>query len=262
MNAGDYNREAIASGKLTDEHLAALVRHFQEAHGLLPDGKAGPLTRAMIDQALRAREPIQELVVSDGWLAGPGVEIIPANPCWYGGPMPRGPLAIVAHYTATDPGTALDLAGRRYLSAAEITERLRGRSGFELELPGGRVITIKSVPRLASWHVTIAQDGAIYQGVPLSSQAWHVASHARLDVPGGLRANACAIGIEFEGHGDSFTDAQVASAKRVWRAIVRAYGIPRELAMVGHDELQENRSDPGPVWMREHAEAVLAYACC
>lgn len=258
--ASEYNARALATGDLTGEMLAELVRAYQEAHGLLPDGKAGPITRAVLAQALRNRQPADELVVVDGWLKGPGAEIITADPSWYGGPMPQGPLAIVAHYTATDPGTALAIVGRRYLGASEIARRLLRAKSFECELPNGKAITIASVPRAASWHVTIAQDGTVFQGVPLTAMAWHVAAPTRLNVPGGLRANACAIGIELEGHGDVFPPAQVEAARRVWRALVRAYSIPRELAMLAHSDLQDNRSDPGPEWMGRHAGIVLEHA--
>lgn len=231
MSPERYVAEALERGDLRAEHVVELVRHFQRARGLAPDGKAGPLTRAAIEREISASRPAGELRVVDGWLHGPGVTRLCAESSWFGGRMLRGPQAIVAHYTATDPGTALSMAERRLLP----------RGGAD---------------RAASWHVTIAQDGAVYQMVPLASQAWHVASKA--PVGRGLpRANECAIGIELEGHGDRFPALQVDAACRVWRALVTAYPIPRELAMVQHAALQSNRSDPGPAWMRDHAGWVL-----
>ena len=69
------------------------------------------------------------------------------------------------------------------------------------------------------------------------------------------------MGIELVGHGEEFPSAQVAAVARMWRAIVRAYGIPRERAMLQHSELDPGRRvDPGPVWMGRHAERVLELA--
>jgi N-acetyl-anhydromuramyl-L-alanine amidase AmpD len=218
----DYNQREMAAGRLTAAHIADFVRHFQRDHGLVADGKAGPLTLAALEQR----------VDKWGWLHGPSIENLPSDPSWYGMPMEQlCPLAIVAHYTATDPGTARSMALRRC-----------------------RVYS--PTLRLSSWHITIAADGAVYQMVPLLHRAWHVASDQPV-APGLPRANHCAIGIELEGHGEHFPDAQVEAAKRVWRALVTAFKIPRELAMIEHSALQANRSDPGPVWMREHASAVL-----
>lgn len=218
-NPIDYNQREIDAGRLTPEHIVGFVRHFQRAHGLVEDGMAGPLTRAAL-----------EMRVVDGWLMGRDVERIAIHPTRFGWRMGYGPLAIVAHYTATDPGSARSLATRR-------------------------VSPLGARERNTSWHITIAADGAIYQMVPLECQAWHVASSE--PVANGLRANHCAIGIELEGHGEHFPDAQVESAKRVWRALVTAFKIPRERAMVEHSALQDNRSDPGQVWIGAHAEAVL-----
>ena len=229
MTPEDYNRRALDDGQLTMEHVVTLVRTYQVERGLVPDGKAGVLTRRALEQDRLAQ---RDLTVEDHLLSGPGVERVLAHPSWYGGTMPRGPRAIVAHYTDTEPGTARSLAERR-------TKR---------RLP---------LQRAASWHVTVAQDGVIYQLVPLARVAWHCAA-GRVE---GLRTNEAAIGIELEGRGDSFTSAQFAAACRVWSALVRAYGIPTDRAMLEHSALDPaRRRDPGPVWMCQHAPAVLQYA--
>lgn len=237
MIPGDYNRRALDRGELTDEHLVELVRAYQRDHGLDADGMAGPRTRSVLDRALVGHDT-GELCVVDGWLHGDGVQRVPADPSWYGLSMPLGPRAIVAHYTATTPGAALSMASRRTVP--------RRRSD-----------------RAASWHVTIATTGDVIQMVPLGSQAWHCAAGTvRAGANVHMRPNACAIGIELEGHGDVFPPAQVAAAEQVWRALVRAYGIPRDLAMLEHSALDpERRSDPGPRWMLEHAPGVLDAAC-
>lgn len=225
----DYNRRALDDGLITPAHVTALVRAYQLARGLAPDGKAGVLTRLALE---RDRLGHTDLSVEGHLLHGSGVERVLAHTSWYGGTMPRGPLAIVAHYTDTEPGTARSLAERR-------TKR---------RLP---------LQRVASWHVTIARDGTVYQLVPLDRVAWHCGAGLIED----LRTNYAAIGIEFEGHGDTFPAAQVAAASRVWSALVRAYAIPRERAMLEHSALDPHRrGDPGPIWMRQHAPAVLAGA--
>jgi hypothetical protein len=229
VNPEDYNRRALDDGLLTPEHVTALVRSFQLARGLTSDGKAGPVTRAVIE---RDRLRHADLSVDGHLLEGPGVERVLAHTSWYGGAMPRGPLAIVAHYTDTEPGTARSLAERR-------TKR---------RLP---------LQRAASWHVTIAQDGTVYQLVPLDRVAWHCGAGRVED----LRTNEAAIGIELEGRGDSFSPALFAAACRVWTALARAYGIPRERAMLEHSALDsKRRRDPGPVFMRTVAPGVLACA--
>lgn len=231
MTPADYNRRALDRGELADEHLVELVRAYQRAHGLDADGMAGPRTRAALDRALVG--PVTgELRVVNGWLQGAGVEAIPAHRSWYSGPMQRPPQAIVAHYTATAPGTARSLHTRR------VAQRARGA-------------------RNTSWHITIAADGAVYQMVPLVHRARHC-GRGQIE---GQSPNACAIGIELEGHGDTFPQPQIGAAARVWRALVSAYDIPRQLAMIEHSSLDPaRRSDPGPVWMREHAPGVLEYA--
>lgn len=229
MTPAEYNRRALAEGLLTDDHVAQLVRSFQVSRGLTPDGKAGLLTRSTLD---RERGVPGDLTVAQHLLSGPGVEQVMAHPSWYSGPMPDGPLAIVAHYTATDPGAARSLHERR-------TKR-RGM-----------------LARNTSWHITIAADGAVYQMVPLD----RMARHCGRGIIAGQRPNACSIGIELEGHGDVFPEVQVAAACRVWRALVREYKIPRARAMIGHSVLDPaHRSDPGKVWTGVHAARVLDHA--
>jgi hypothetical protein len=230
VTPAEYNRRALAQGTLTVDHIAQLVRSYQLSRGLQPDGKAGARTLRALDLERGGHD---ELAVVQHLLSGSGVDPILAHPSWYSGPMPDGPLAIAVHYTATRPGTARSLHERR----------LKRR--------------VPVVQRNTSWHITIAADGAVYQMVPLD----HMARHCERGAIAGQRPNACSIGIELEGHGDVFPEAQVAAACRVWRVLVREYSIPRSLAMIGHSDLDpEHRSDPGPVWTSEHAARVLEHA--
>jgi hypothetical protein len=225
----DYNAAQLAAGALTTDHVTELVRHWQAGHGLTADGMAGPRTIASLAPA--------ELDVVDHWLTGPGVTQIAAHPSWYGGArgQPRG---IVAHYTATDVGTGIDMAQRR--------ARRFGQDPDD---------------RMASWHITIETDGSVIAMVPLDHVAWHAASATARAVPGLGPANPTTIGIELVGHGKAFPSAQVDSAGRVWRALVRHYGIAREHAMITHQSIDPSRrSDPGPVWMGDAARGVLARA--
>ncbi len=188
--AEDYNRRAMEHGDLTEAHVVQLVRHFQQAHGQLEvDGKAGPLTRAALELEVAEPGGPVALRVVGGWLHGEGVQRLPADPSWFGEDMPYGPRAIVAHYTATAPGTALTMATRR-------------------------LVPRRNDDRAVSWHVTIGTDGGVIQMVPFESQAWHCAT-GTVPFHGGMRPNRCAVGIELEGHGTEFPEPQVLAACRV-----------------------------------------------
>lgn len=192
---------------------------------------------SVIKQWFRANTALT--IDAKGWLSGPDVVRMPIDPSWYYAKLSTGtPKAIVAHYTATDPGTGRNMARNR--------QRKRTKDD-----------------RAASWHVTIETDGTIIQMAPFTAGCWHAGSDTARKIPGVGWANNTSVGIELVGHGKSFPPEQVAAAARVWRALVATYSIPRELAMVTHRSIDpERRSDPGPVWMSEHAEWVLdeAYA--
>lgn len=191
-------------------------------------------------RALEAGPGLAELVVDDdGWLQGEGVEHVVAHPSWhYRSLSSSRPLGIVAHYTATEHGTALAMARRR-------TRRRRPSD------------------RAASWHISIEGDGSIIQMISTLAGAWHCSrGHLVEGVDGPRhRINRCTVGIELVSpDGRSFPPAQVESAKRVWRALVQEYDIGRVRAMLEHSTYDPaRRRDPGPVWM-EHAEDVLKAA--
>lgn len=240
-----YNGMQYDAGRLRDEHITALTKLAQTHLGLLIDGKCGPDTRLAVLQWAEAKTApapaAPQIAILDGWMQGPTAVIrMPIDKTWYGGTMYGGyPAAIVWHYTATGPGTAKNMANNR-------------KEPFR-----------KGVDRAASWHLTIDTDGSIIQMVPLTCKAWHAGSPTAKKIPGlGAWANDVAVSIELVSvNGASFTTAQVQSAKAVTRALARTYGIKREYAMVGHGELDpQRRSDPGPVWMTEHAKNVLDYA--
>lgn len=192
----------------------------------------------------------ERLHIEDGWLVGPGVQRVEMHASWryswLSTPL-HEPLAIVAHYTATDPGTALGMAKRRQKPWPEFAAEWRKSSD-------------KPVPQ-NSWHISIESGGGIVQMAPLTSGCWHVGSPSAKQIPGVGWGNRTSIGIELVGHGKSFPPVQVEAAHHVWRAIVRAYGIKREHAMITHQSIDPaRRSDPGPVWMKQHAPSVLAHA--
>jgi N-acetyl-anhydromuramyl-L-alanine amidase AmpD len=179
------------------------------------------------------------LTIVDHWLTGPGVTRVAMHASWFGKAMTTGrPRGIVAHYTATNAGTALAMARRRARSFGQDKD-----------------------DRLASWHVTIEADGSIVAMIALDRIAWHAGSSTARPVPGLGNANASTIGIELVGHGKAFPAAQVEAAARVWRAVIQHYGIARAHAMISHASIDPGRrADPGPVWMAEHAPDVLEYA--
>lgn len=232
MKADEYNKIQINTGRIRDDHVTAMTRIVQKTLGVKVDGFCGPRTLEALDaHRLQFLDPFK---IQDGWLVGRGLTILPAHHSWsYDKLGTKTPKGIVAHYTATNPGTALAMARKR--------ERPY-KHGDD---------------RPASWHVSVEADGSVVQMVPFNRGAWH----CNKDVPElGMSANRCTIGIELVGHGDSFSDEQVTAAARVWRALVDSYGITRELAMLEHSKLDPmRRQDPGPVWMNKHAERVLDY---
>ena len=86
--------------------------------------------------------------------------------------------------------------------------------------------------RVASWHLTIDADGSVVQMIPLDRVAWHAGGPGSRPIPGLGWANMHTVGIELVGDGRAFPEAQVAAACAVWRALVRAYSIPRAFAMI------------------------------
>lgn len=175
-----------------------------------------------------------ELTIKDGWLVGRGVTRIPSHQSWYGGDLaPRG---IVCHVSATNPGTAVNMAKRR-----------------------ARKFGLDEDDRLSSWHASIEADGAIVQMVPLNRKAHHAGSDTSKPIPNLGWANSHTLGLELIGwERGPFPQAQVDSYARVLRAIVRHYGIERRFAMITHASVDpKRRSDPGHIWMSEHAERVL-----
>lgn len=234
----EYNAARLARGELTVDHVTELTRYWQSGHGLTVDGMAGPAT---IQSILGASAPHSgELVITElDWLVGPDVISMPIDPSWFGAFLNKNiPEGIVAHFTDTDAGTAINMARRRQHKFGTDTD-----------------------DRAASWHVTIETDGMLVQMIHFNRAAWHVGSSTALPIPGLGWGNATTVGVELVGRGDVFTEPQVASAKRLWRALVRTYGIKREFAMITHQSIDPTRrDDPGPVWMKQHAPRVLEYA--
>lgn len=192
----------------------------------------------------------ERFTVVDGWLVGDGVQRIEMHPSWryaWLSTPDHEPKAVVAHYSATNLGTAISMAKRRQQPWSEFA------AAHRKSYPG------KPVPQ-NSWHLSI-EETHVVQMAPLTSGCWHAGSSTAKQIPGVGWANRTAVGIELIGHGQVFPSGQVELACAVWRAITRAYGIPRELAMITHQSIDPTRrSDPGKVWMREHAPRVLAHA--
>lgn len=209
--------------------LVNLARRVGKFFGVLPSG---------FPDAWRALPSVT--VDAKGWLQGEGVTLMPSHRSWrYDGlrTPDSKPRAIVAHYTATSPGTAISMAKRRMRKFGEDPD-----------------------DRAASWHISIEADGSIIQQVSLLDGAWHAGSSTAKQIKGVGWANRVAASIELVGFGKVWPGPQVLGAARVWRALVDAYDIPRALAMVQHAEIDPGRkADPGRPWMRDHADAVLEY---
>ena len=240
--AAEYNAAQLASGALTAEHVTELVKAWQAGvPGLVVDGKAGPATIASLLLAAVKSFAVElgntgTLRIADHWLIAPNVTAIGSHASWFGGVLDGGkPSGIVCHYTATGPGTAVNMAKRRQHKYGDDPD-----------------------DRLASWHITIETDGSIVQQLPLNRVGYHAGSTTAKPVPGLGWANQHTVGIELVGDGSLFTEPQVATACAVWRALVQAYGIARQFAMITHQSIDpERREDPGPVWMGQYAQRVL-----
>jgi hypothetical protein len=196
---------------------------------------------------------VDRLQVVDGWLVGPGVLKIEMHASWryswLSTPL-HDPLAIVAHYTDTAPGTAISMAKRRQQPWSEFA------AAFRKNYPG------KPVPQ-NSWHGSIETDGLIVQMAPFTTGCWHVGSPTAVQIPGVGWGNRTAVGIELVNNdrGKTFPPAQVASARNMWRAIVRAYGIPQAHAMISHQSIDPlRRSDPGGHFMKDIAPSIIDFA--
>ncbi len=213
------------------------------------------MVASLRDRQLPNAKPIvyAPLTVDDeGWLVGDNVVRAPIDLSWCYPTLgtPSGdPLAIVAHYSATNPGTAMNMARRR-------ANRFRRKMAGMTEKDAGVLYD-----RAASWHVSVESGGTIVQMAPFIVGCWHAASDTAKPIAGAGYANRVSVGVELIGHGKLFPEEQVVAACRLWRAIAQRYAIKRGHAMVPHSLIDPaRRSDPGPVWMREHAERVLAYA--
>lgn len=201
------------------------------------------------DQERAPEPPFPSKAFDDqGWLqpnyCTVSVNVIPSRAGWYYRKLDTKsgwPTGIVAHYTATDPGTAIPMAERR---------RDHERKEFADEhghMPG-------------SWHFTVAQSGLVIQQLSIRQGAFHAGSPTARRTPVGWANHTC-VGIELEGHGDSFTDLQVKASCWLWSAIVERSGIERAHAMIGHSWIDPTRRhDPGPVWTERHAARVLEAA--
>lgn len=154
----------------------------------------------------------------EGWLDGDRVERYPSvRDC----PLDsEDACAIVWHYTATDPGTGRGMA-----------KRIRT---FD-----------RAKDRAASWHVLVTAKGELLQSVSFLRGSWHC-SKGTID---GCRLNRCSVGVELEGHGKEFPQAQQDAAERLLAVLVERFGIVRDSAALGHRDFDPTRrSDPGPVW--------------
>jgi hypothetical protein len=238
--ADDYNRER----KVFADEITELTAVFQEAKGLEVDGMYGPKTLDAIRDARIARLPprhfgdLESLYVSSAdWLVGRGVHLRPSHPSWYYAHLTSPtPKAIVWHYTATDPDTAENMAERRATTRA------------------------KDDPE-SSWHITIDEDGRIWQMLPLTAGGWHAGGKLAKPIPDVGVANRFAVGIELVSlNGEDYTPAQVEAAARVARAIVNAYPMPKHLASVGHRDIHQTKNDPGDEWMLDHLPRVIEFA--
>ncbi len=237
MNANNYNKKQLENEDLLFSHISKMTEFWQKNHDLEPDGKCGPSTRATLEALeLFDTQPILSLnaegfeIDAEGWLRGENAILMPAHRSWYGPELTTGePIAVVNHYTATDFGTAKTMHKKR----------LKKR---------------KKNQRAASWHVTIDHKGKIWQSVPFTWRSWHCAKGLIYD----LRVSFCTVGIELEGYGKEFTDAQISAYRDLALVLRDTYRITCENFKHGHVDFDPaRRSDPGPLWTKEILPKIL-----
>lgn len=94
-----------------------------------------------------------------------------------------------------------------------------------------------------SSHLVIAKDGTVYQLIPFNQGAWHAGVS---EYDGRKYVNSFSVGIENQGMGDVWPDAQVEANRAVIEALGKAYPIDD---IVGHSDVAMppgRKSDPGP----------------
>lgn len=108
-----------------------------------------------------------------------------------------------------------------------------------------------------SWHYEVDRDGSVVQFVPDAGYAWHVRACDRWRPPWMVNrdsrvseANSCTLGIElvsFAGNSVGvavaipYTDQQYDTLRALLALLYGRYGV---LPVVGHGQLQVDRSDP------------------
>lgn len=251
MNADEFNDLQVREGDITPTVITRLTTIAQRFLKLGDDGKCGPKTLEALEGFFTKRElagftasmgapqrGTRMLTIDDdGWLQGDGVTRVPIHASWFGGTLLGGvPGGVVAHVSATNARTALNMANRR-----------THKFGTDPN------------DRLASWHASVEVDGGILQMIPFTKRAWHAGSNTAKLVPGLGAANARCLGFELIGwERGPFAPAQANAYAELLRVTVRRYQILRRFAMITHSSIDpKRRTDPGPVWMRDHAEAVL-----
>lgn len=94
-----------------------------------------------------------------------------------------------------------------------------------------------------SAHLVIAKDGTVYQLLPFNIKGWHAGVS---EYNGHSGVNAFSVGIENQGLGDEWPEAQVVANREVISVLSKAYTI---LDIVGHEDVampEGRKVDPGP----------------
>jgi N-acetylmuramoyl-L-alanine amidase len=96
-----------------------------------------------------------------------------------------------------------------------------------------------------SAHLWISKAGIVWQLLPFNIRAWHAGVSSWKGEAEGNSVNGFSIGIENQGTGDNWPDAQVEANRLVIAALIKAY--PTITDVAGHDQVAPGRKvDPGP----------------
>ena len=104
-----------------------------------------------------------------------------------------------------------------------------------------------------SAHFWIAKTGVVWQLLPCNVRGWHAGVS---EYDGRRDVNSFSIGIENQGCGDEWPEAQVAANIEIILALYRAYS--SIIDVVGHEDVAPGRKvDPGPLYPWDRLNKAL-----
>lgn len=202
----------------------------------------------------------------------PGWLVVP-SPNSYAGRKPGSEVCgIVMHFTAAGSGKGT----ADYFSKKEVSWKEK------IVDDQGKTVTVTKTAKVsASSHLVIDRDGTVYQCVRFADRAWHAGPATKWrgeSLAKSCNVNDFTIGIEIANWGrlvngrtytnkaftgalfsasdgtewEAYPDAQIAAVIAVTKVICAKYPVITRADIQGHEQIQSNKSDPGPAfpWTR------------